>query len=302
MLDEKRIVVVGAQGMLAHDLIVRLQKTNATLELYDRDAGEACGMPVMSLDITIAADCDEVVQDAAADWVINCAAYTAVDAAEEDEALAFAVNGHGVGNLAHAVSLTEGSLCHISTDYVFGGVDGSNERRRPYTEGDMTDPCGVYGKTKAEGEQQLFSQLPDRSLLFRTSWLHGAAGNSFVSTILKHARVKEELRIVSDQFGSPTWTGWLADVIIAGIAQDAHGVFHASSKAGITWYEFTKEIVAQVGLSTRIEAQTTAELGRPAPRPAYSVFDVTKLETELGIEVLDWKEGLRQHLLEMSES
>lgn len=295
-LEGKNIMVTGAAGMLASDLVPRLQAAGARLQLFDLGEAEIGGSAVARLDITDFKAVKHAVGDVQPDWLVNCAAFTAVDAAESEEQAAFSVNGAGPGNLARALSDTGGAMLHVSTDYVFGGADGRDSRRTPYSPDDTPSPCGVYGKSKHLGEVEVAQALPENYLIVRTSWLHGAAGHNFVNTMLKLAKEHTELSIVDDQVGSPTWSGWLSDVIVKLIELEARGIYHATSRGGISWLEFAKEIFQQAGAEVELKGQTTEDLGRDAPRPRYSMLDVSKLEDLLGEPCLSWQEGVTRHL------
>lgn len=295
-LNKQTVMVTGAAGMLAGDLIPLLEATGARVELFDLKSAALRNRSIVSLDITEARAVKDAVQELAPVWLVNCAAYTQVDAAESDEQTAFAVNGAGAGNLARAMEDCGGAMLHISTDYVFGGPDGRDPRRSPYTPDDSPSPCGVYGKSKYHGEVEVINALPDRHLIVRTSWLHGVYGHNFVNTMLKLAKERSELAIVEDQIGSPTWAGWLASVLVRLMEHDARGIYHATSRGGISWLEFAAEIFRLAGAEIELRGQTTEELGRDAPRPRYSTLDVQKLEKLLGEPCISWKDGVRSHL------
>jgi dTDP-4-dehydrorhamnose reductase len=229
--------------------------------------------------------------------IINAAAYTAVDKAEEEKEKAFAINRDGARNIAEACSRINVRMIQISTDYVFDGLLG-----RPVKEDDPTNPQSVYGASKLEGEQAIESVLGDRGLILRTSSLHGQKGVNFVHTMLKLFQEKEVVRVVNDQWMSPTWAGWLAEAVLDFSRMDCGGVVHASCSGGISWFEFATGVLelAQPHLEgkklARIEPTTAAELNRPARRPTYSVFDLGKISSLLGRPPLQWREGLANHL------
>ncbi len=291
------ILVTGALGMLAHDLVPKLHALGARLTLSDLREGKICGLPVLGLDITSASAVAEAVANTKPQWILNCAAFTAVDDAEKQVELAHRLNSEAVGILAQSARTAGARMLHISTDYVFGADVGYGERRTPWTETMACNPCGVYGKSKRAGEAALLEILPDSSLLVRTSWLHGVYGPNFITTMIRVAQERDELRVVNDQVGSPTWSGWLAGILCELLAKDERGVFHAASRGDITWLDFAKEIFAAARMShLRVLSQTTAELNRPAPRPAYSTLSVDKLERVLGREVPDFRYGMKKQL------
>lgn len=232
------------------------------------------------------------------DIVVNACAYTAVDKAESEQALAFAVNRDSVAAMAGACTELGIPCIHVSTDYVFRG-DGSE----PYRELDSTDPQGVYGQSKLEGEQQLQAANP-RHVILRTSWVFSAHGNNFVKTMLRLGRERDQLGVVGDQLGNPTFAGDIAGVI-AHLVQDYSdrgelpwGIYHCSSNGTCSWFEFAQEIFQRAEARGMLEAApavnriTTADFPTPAKRPAYSVLDLSRLEAYLGRPMPDWREGL----------
>lgn len=258
-------MVVGARGMLGR----------AVLEVL-RDRGiEAVGIDRPLADIT---DADSVHRsiNAGCGVVINCAAYTDVDGAESNPALARAVNAVGAGLLARRCAEIGAMLVHYSTDYVFDGAAS-----HPYTVDHPTRPAGAYGRSKAEGEE-LVRASGTPYLLIRTSWLYAPWGKNFVRTIARLASEKPMLRVVNDQRGRPTSAEQLAKLTLALIESGAAGVFHATDEGECTWYEFASAVVTGLGLPARIEPCTTAEFPRPAPRPAYSVLDLSRTNSLIG--------------------
>jgi len=252
--SDVRWVVVGAKGMLGQDLVRRLAAQDVQVTALGRD----------DLDVT-----DEGAARTAlvgADVVVNCAAYTAVDAAEADEAAAFAVNATGAAIVARAARGAR--LVQISTDYVFDGAAAS-----PYAEDAAIAPRSAYGRTKAAGEWAVRAEHPD-ALVVRTAWLYGAGGGCFPKTIARVAAERGGLDVVDDQVGQPTWTADLADLVVRLI--DAHapaGTYHGTSAGRVSWHGFAQAVVASAGLDPAVAAPTTSEaFVRPAPRPAYSVL------------------------------
>ena len=242
------------------------------------------------------------------DVIINCAAYTNVDGAETNEDLATRVNGLGPGYLAESAKAVGAVLVHISTDYVFDG-----RKQNPYVESDQVGPVSAYGRSKLAGEQAILVSGLERYFIVRTSWLYGPAGKNFVETIIRLAREREDLRVVSDQFGSPTYTGDLADAIFNLVTLDAspqppvpglYGIYHYSNSGQCSWYEFAKEIVEQMrsrGVSLRIrnlQPIRTEEYPLPALRPGYSIFSKDKYMRATGADVPGWEESLSKYLEE----
>ena len=297
-LGEQRIVVLGARGMFASDFVPRLRQHSNRILLTDIRADAS--QNIAHLDITSTSALDDYFAAQRPDWVVNCAAYTAVDLAEKEYDKAFLINTQAAANLAHATKRCGAKLLHISTDYVFGsptlGFSGETQTRLPIAEDHLPAPCGVYGHSKWFGEQLVREINPTKSLIVRTSWLHGIYGPNFIDTMIRLGRERPVLKVVNDQIGSPTWTGWLAEVLIKLMERDVRGVYHASSRGNISWYDFAREIFRQKNMAVEVQTQTTEELNRPAPRPAYSVFDVSKLERTLGETCISWQDCVRHHL------
>jgi dTDP-4-dehydrorhamnose reductase len=278
------ILVVGANGQLGHEL-VRPQEICAA-----EAAPLVQGLDVPDVDITDAAGVSALLQKVRPRAVINAAAYTDVDGCERHAQQAFAVNATGPANLAAACRQVGCKLIHVSTDYVFDG-----RQRHPYDVDDAVNPQGVYGKSKAEGEQRIRDALPDH-VIVRTSWLFGIAGKNFVKTILRLAAERDELRVVADQVGRPTSAADLAAVLLALAQSDLAGTYHFANAGECTWHAFATEIVRQAGLVRPVRPMCTADLGRPAPRPAYSVLDTRKLTDHTGIVPRPWQEALTECL------
>ena len=284
-----RWLVIGCNGQLGSDL----------MEVLPSAGHEAVGMDLPAIDITqpdsVAAALDTVEPDV----VVNAAAYTAVDAAEEHEATALQVNGAGPGVLAAAISARpDCRLVHISTDYVF---DGSAQT--PYAEDAPTNPASAYGRTKAVGEEEVLNALPDRGYVVRTAWLYGVNGANFVKTMLRLASERETLAVVDDQRGQPTWSHDLAEQIVALVDVDAPaGIYHGTSSGETTWFDFTREIFRLAGLDPdRVQPTTTDKFPRPAPRPAYSVLGHDRW-AEIGLNpIRDWNMALVEALPRMME-
>jgi dTDP-4-dehydrorhamnose reductase len=262
--------VSDAASAGGHDVVALAR---GQLDIADRDAVEAA----------IAGMRPEVV--------INCAAYTNVDGAEAEPDLAEAINGTGAGNVAAAASRAGAWTVHVSTDYVF---DGS--ATEPYLESHPVNPLSVYGRTKLSGERAVSEAAPERHTIVRTSWLFGAAGPCFPATIMTLAAERDELRVVDDQVGCPTFTGHLAAALVQLGTREPRvpGVLHLAAAGQCSWFEFAREIVAGAALKCEVARTTTERMPRPAPRPAFSV-----LRTERGSEAPElahWREGLAQYM------
>ncbi len=264
-----RWLVVGAAGMLGQDLV----------EAISTVGHEVVGADRPEIDITDAGQCDRVLGSSEFDVLVNCAAFTAVDAAEEREASAFAVNALGAANLARAAHHHKVRMVHISTDYVFAG-DGTE----PYPADAPVAPRSAYGRTKAAGEWALRALAPDH-LLVRTAYLYGARGACFPKTIARVAQDKGGLEVVDDQIGQPTWTVDLADLILRLVAADApSGTYHGTASGQASWFEFARAVVASAGMDPQIVRPTTSDaFVRPAPRPAWSVLGHQELRS-IGVE------------------
>lgn len=278
------VCIVGAAGQLGRELVRPYATCSAESALLIQ------GVDLPELDIT---DPDSV-SAAMARWhprvVINAAAYTDVDACESHAQQAYAVNAAGPANLAKACRENGATLVHVSTDYVFDG-----RKRTPYQPDDLPGPLSVYGKSKAEGEQRIRETLPNH-VIVRTSWLFSLHGNNFVKTILKLARERDELRVVNDQVGRPTYAADLATVLLALAQSDARGVYHFANADTCSWHDFAVEIVRQAGMITPVRPMSSAQLNRPATRPAWSVLDTAKLTDHTGIVPRPWREALGECL------
>ncbi len=274
------ILVTGANGQLGCEL--RKIGFTALDEVFYTD--------VADLDITDCAAVEHFVKEHEIDTIINCAAYTAVDKAEEEPETAAKINTEAVANLAGVAAKEDCLLIHISTDYVF---DGSGEV--PYTERDKTCPVSVYGRTKLAGERAILKS-GCCYLIIRTAWLYSAYGNNFVKTILRLAGERPEISVVSDQLGSPTYAGDLAEAIVAIMDHDDRtdheGIYHFSNEGVCSWYDFACEIVKAGQKDCKIIPVTTAEYPTKTRRPAYSVLDKTKIKRIFGLEIPEWKEAL----------
>ncbi len=270
------ILVVGANGMLGRDLIALL-------------GGRGRGVDIADIDITSPESVLKVIGDLKPEVVINCAAYTDVDGCESNTETAMAVNGEGVGYLAMACRDLGALLVQISTDYIFDGGKGT-----PYIEDDAPCPLSVYGESKLAGEMN--AAFCPEHLIVRTQWLFGLHGRNFVETMLKLGSEKDELTVVDDQTGSPTWTVDLARAVIALIDSGCRGVYHAVNSEYCTWNGFAGAIFEEAGLKVSVRAMTTAELNRPARRPLYSTLECSKLTADTGFQPQPWRNALREYL------
>ncbi len=279
----KKIIVTGANGQLGR--AVNLQYADSTeYELINTDVEE--------LDITSIDKVMEFVRDVRPYAVINCAAYTAVDACEKEEDLAFRINALGARNLSIAAGETGAKLMHVSTDYVFDG-NGS----RPYRETDPTGPQGAYGRTKLAGEN-FVREFCSRHYIVRTAWLYGD-GKNFVKTMLRLSETNDKVRVVMDQVGSPTSAGELAKAIAYLLPTENYGLFHGTCEGDCSWAEFTKEIFRLAGKSTVVEAITSEEYGAAAKRPAYSILENYMLKMTTDFTFADWHDAIAEYIRNM---
>ncbi len=277
------ILVTGASGQLGSE-IKELSTRFSGYEFIFTDAGE--------LDITDATAAEAFIAETRPSWVINCAAYTAVDRAEDEESLATLINGKGVENLARALRGTDCRLIHISTDYLFDG-----NTPVPYTEDDTPSPASAYGRSKLAGEKAAM-QWPN-SLIIRTSWLYSSYGSNFVKTILRKAGSSPDISVVFDQAGSPTYAADLAAAImeiVSGVIRNRHnfvpGIFNYSNEGVCSWYDLACEIVNEAGSTCAVIPVRSSAWPSRVKRPAYSVLDKTKIKETYNISVPYWRSSL----------
>jgi len=290
---KKRILVTGSNGQLGRE-IQKLAPSHPEYSFLFHD--------VDTLDITNASQVDRFVSDKELSWIINCAAYTAVDKAEEDRANAEKVNIKAVANLADASVKNNARLIHISTDYVFSGTG-----YMPYKEDFPAGPRSVYGITKEAGEKKAL-KVPG-AFVIRTSWLYSAHGNNFVKTMLRLGSERDKINVVADQIGSPTFAGDLATAILAVIEfcdknqqKDVSGIYHFSNEGVASWYDFAFEIMQQAGYTCKISPVDSSEFPVPAPRPHYSVLNKEKFRKNFGFDIPHWKISLKKCMTEILAS
>jgi dTDP-4-dehydrorhamnose reductase len=292
-----KILLLGANGQVGHELrrsLAPLGEIIATTRSGHLEEGSPCEIA----DLDQPDSLDGLVGRIAPDWVVNAAAYTAVDRAESEADAAFRANAESPGVLATACARRGAKLVHYSTDYVFPG-DGD----RPYRESDTTSPLGVYGASKLAGEEAIRA-AGDAHLIFRTAWVYASHGHNFLRTMLRLGAEREELRVVADQVGTPTPAALISDVTAQVIARSTPttGVFHLTAEGQTSWCGFAEAIFDSAqrrGLLARVPRVspiTTADYPTPAKRPAYSVLDTTALRQEFGIVLPGWRQGLEQVL------
>ncbi|MBB5356070.1 dTDP-4-dehydrorhamnose reductase [Anoxybacillus mongoliensis] len=272
-----KVVVTGAKGQLGTDLVHLLANQGYEVYGYGRE----------ELDITNSDQVKQVTSEVRPDVVIHTAAYTKVDLAESEPDQAFLINAYGTRNVAAASEAVGAKLVYISTDYVFDGMATT-----PYNEFTPTNPLSVYGKSKLAGEQ-FVRDLHSKFFIVRTSWVYGKHGDNFVKTMLKLAKERDELMVVNDQIGCPTYTVDLANCILQLIQTEKYGVYHVSNSGHCSWYEFAKAIFEEADIEVKVNPCTTKEFPRPAPRPMYSVFEHMALRLN-GFKVMpNWRDSLR---------
>lgn len=280
-----KILVTGVKGQLGHDVVEELEKRGI----------EAVGVDIGEMDITDGSSVDRVIKETSPDAVIHCAAYTAVDAAEENEALCRRVNADGPRNIAGVCKELDIKMIQISTDYVFGG-----EGTHFWKPEDACAPQSVYGRTKYEGELAV-REILDKYFIVRIAWVFGINGKNFVRTMLNLGKTHDTVRVVNDQFGSPTYTRDLARLLADMVQTDRYGVYHATNEGTCSWYEFACAIFEEAGARVNVVPVTTAEYGAKAKRPANSRMDNGKLE-ESGFEKLPaWRDALKRYVAQLRE-
>ena len=279
-MQNKRVLVTGANGQLGNEMR-RLGAVSPNEYIFT---------DVAELNITNGDAVMSFVKDNNVNIIVNCAAYTNVDKAEDDEATAELINATAVRNLAEAVKAVDGTLFHVSTDYVFG-----SEGNTPRTEDMPTNPLGVYGKTKLHGEQAI-AEVGAKAIIIRTAWLYSEFGNNFLKTMLRLTAEKESLNVVFDQVGSPTYAGDLAlaifSIIEGGVYAGNEGVYHFSNEGVCSWYDFATEIAAAAGHECVVMPCHSNEFPSKVTRPPFSVLDKTKIKTTFGIEIPHWRDSM----------
>lgn len=287
-----KILITGCNGQLGNEMQL-LEAVHTEHIYYNTDVAVADmpgRSPQQQLDITNAEAIERFVDEHEIDGIVNCAAYTAVDKAEDNQALCQLLNADAPGFLAAAIEKRGGWMIQISTDYVF---DGTNHI--PYVETDPVCPNSTYGRTKLAGEQNVLNNCSHATVI-RTAWLYSTFGNNFVKTMIRLGREKTELGVIFDQIGTPTYARDLALAIFAVIEKGVgQGIYHFSNEGVISWYDFTKAIHRIAGIDTcHVRPLHTSEYPTPAARPHYSVLDKTKIRQTFGIEIPYWEESLRE--------
>lgn len=288
----KRILITGANGQLGNEMRV-LFDSYSQFEFFPTDIAE--------LDLCEKQAVENFIHVNKIDYIVNCAAYTAVDKAEDDIELCYKINCDAVENIAKAAS-GKAKIIHVSTDYVFDG-----KGKHPYKETDATNPQSVYGKSKRAGEEILMKNCKE-SIILRTAWLYSSFGNNFVKTMIRLGKEREALNVVSDQTGTPTYAADLAKAIMDIIVfSEEHqifpaGIYHYSNEGICSWYDFTLKIHEMAGITTcQVSPITTDQYPTRATRPMYSVLDKKKIKETFGIEIPEWKESLKNCIEKLSK-
>jgi len=272
-----KVLVTGAAGMLGHRVVDDA-----------RDRGwEVVGVDLPDGDLTAEAVADALLERVRPDAVVHCAAWTDVDGAEAREDVARRVNEDASRNIARAAAAVGARVVAVSTDYVFDGT-----KTTPYVESDPVAPLGAYGRTKLAGERAVTEHCPDHAIA-RTAWLYGAGGKNFCDTMLGLAAGRDEVAVVTDQTGSPTWTGHLSPALLDLAASNARGVFHTAGAGQVSWHGLTVELFRRAGVACRVAETTSAQFQRPAPRPAWSVLTTERPETP---RLPAWEDGVQAFL------
>ena len=277
-----RVLVTGVKGQLGHDVMEELAKRGY----------EGIGVDVEEMDITDPEKVEQVITESNVDAVVHCAAWTAVDAAEEKEELCRKINAGGTENIAKVCEKLDIKMMYFSTDYVFNG-NGT----RPWEPDDPYDPLDVYGKTKAEGEEAVIAHVK-KYFILRIAWVFGINGHNFVKTMLNLAKTHEKLTVINDQIGTPTYTYDLARLVVDMILTDKYGKYHVTNEGGyISWYDFTRAIFEEAGITNvTVTPVTSEEYGAAAKRPYNSRMDRSKLVKEGFTPLPDWRDALKRYI------
>jgi len=284
----KQILVIGSEGQLG-------QKMKALHQGFSLAAFTFTS--IETLNVTDDKQIADTIGSKSFDYIINCTAYTAVDKAEEDKALAFKINSDALSLIGEAAAKINAKVIHVSTDYVFDG-----KSHKPYVETDQTAPQSVYGESKLAGEQNLLNNNP-QSIIIRTSWLYSEYGINFVKTMLRLGNERDQLGVIFDQIGTPTYAGDLAETILHIIKADINstipfnpGIYHYSNEGVASWYDFTLAIHNEAGINCKVNPIETKDYPTPAPRPSYSVLNKAKIKELYHIEIPHWLTSLKKCL------
>ena len=282
-----KVFVTGVKGQLGHDIMLELERQQLA----------GVGVDIEEMDITDPAAVRRVITEAAPDAVIHCAAWTAVDAAEDNEAQCRKVNAEGTANIAEVCRDRKLPMMYFSTDYVFNG-----EGERPWEPEDPAEPLNIYGQTKYEGEQAVRSLVPDRHFILRIQWVYGLNGKNFVKTMLKLSEDHDRLTVVNDQVGSPTYTPDIARLAVDMIQTDRYGTYHVANQGLCSWYEFAREIFRQAGKQVEVVPVSSEAYAAKAKRPHNSRMNLEKVEKNGFRPLPAWQDALARYLKELAEA
>ncbi len=280
-----KVLVTGVKGQLGFDIVKACQEANI----------EAIGVDIEQMDITDYEAVCKVIKKSEVDAVIHCSAYTAVDKAEEDVDTCNRVNIEGTRNIALVCQELNLKMMYFSTDYVFDG-----QGQRPWQVDDAASPINVYGQSKYLGEQEV-RNLIEKHFIIRISWVFGINGNNFVKTMLRLGDDRDEINVVDDQFGAPTYTYDLARLAVDMIQSDKYGTYHATNEGDISWYEFAKEIFAQAGVEVKVNPVSSTQFKSAAKRPSNSRMDKSRLDQAGFKRLPSWQDALKRYLIELQK-
>lgn len=284
------ILVTGAKGQLGSEI-------RALSVLYPQHEFTFTDRTIF--DLSNLCTMEDFFENKKFDGIINCAAYTAVDKAESEKELSDTINHRFVSMLAKIAKKNNSALVHISTDYVFNG-----QNHRPYIESDPTDPQGVYGRTKRDGENAILSVAPSNTVIIRTSWVYSSFGNNFLKTMLRLGKERDDLGVIFDQIGTPTYARDLAQTILEilpRIKNEKPEIYHYSNEGVASWYDFAEAIFELSGVNCKVSPITTDQYPTPASRPHYSLLNKSKIKTEFGITIPYWRDSLKECLITLGE-
>lgn len=293
-----KLLITGSRGQLGNELISIIKSGYAEIGAIPEgfDIADVTAIDIDELDISDLDAVRKYITSLSPDAVVNCAAFTNVNACETEQELAYKANAVGPSNLAAVCEEIGAKVLHVSTDYVFSG-DGN----RPYVEQDPTDPCGAYGKTKEQGEKFALANCK-KTFIFRVAWLYGYVGKNFVKTIITAGRNNGALKVVNDQFGNPTSANDVAYHILKVLKTENYGIYHCTNNGICSWYDFAARIIEKAGVNATVAPCTTDEYPTPAKRPAYSALDNAKLRATVGDEMRNWQDAIDMYVENLMKS
>lgn len=293
-----KLVITGSRGQLGNELISIIKSGHSEIGAIPSgyDIADVTAIDIDELDISDLEATRKFLTNIKPDAVINCAAFTNVNACETEKEIAYKANAEGPSNLATICEEIGAKLVHISTDYVFSG-DGNT----PYVETDKTDPCGAYGKTKEQGEKLVLKNCK-KAFIMRVAWLYGYVGKNFVKTIITAARNNGAVKVVNDQFGNPTSANDVAYHILKVLPTENYGIYHCTNNGICSWYDFAKRIIEKAGVNATVSPCSTDEYPTPTKRPAYSALENARLRATVGDEMRNWQEAIDMYVKNLMDS